>query len=63
MTKPPKTSLTKQQILQLAAEACVDPRTIARIYDGQQSKMMVLERVADAAKTLKIPAPPKSKAG
>ena len=52
---PKKQKLTKQQILQLAAEAQVDPRTVTKIYDGKPSKMIaVRERVEAAAKKLKI---------
>jgi DNA-binding LacI/PurR family transcriptional regulator len=49
--------LTRQQKLQLAAEAQVDPRTVTRIYDGQSTKEMILERVVAAAKKLGFSTP------
>lgn len=50
--------LTEQQVRQVAAEAMVDPRTVAKIYGGGRSKAMVRERVCVAAKKLKIQVPP-----
>lgn len=53
-----KVTLTEQATRKLAAEAMVDPRTVAKIYDGQVSKPLIRERVVEAAKRLKMPAPP-----
>ncbi len=48
--------LTRQQIFAIAGEAQVDPRTVAKIYEGKPSKMkLVRERVMAAAKRLKMP--------
>lgn len=51
--------LTRQQVLKLAGEASVDPRTVSRIYDGKKSLGLVFDRVAAAAKKLKLPVPKK----
>lgn len=51
---------TREQLL-ISAECLVDVRTIERIYDGKTSKKNTRERVAEAAKKLKLPAPPKPK--
>jgi hypothetical protein len=50
--------LTRAQVLQLAAEAQVDPRTIINLYEGGSSKALVRERVVAAAKKLKMPTVP-----
>lgn len=50
--------LTQQQVLQVAGEAAVDPRTVKRIYAGEKSPKLVRERVEAAAKKLRIAAPP-----
>jgi hypothetical protein len=50
--------LSRKQVLQLAAEAQVDPRTIENIYKGEPSKGLVRSRVEEAAKKLKFVAPP-----
>ena len=50
--------LTTKQIRQIAAEAMADHRTVARIYEGKKSHDLVRERVVEAAKKLKLPAPP-----
>jgi DNA-binding LacI/PurR family transcriptional regulator len=52
--------LTQQQVLQVAGEAAVDPRTVKRIYAGEKSPKLVRERVEAAAKKLKLVAPPSS---
>jgi hypothetical protein len=51
-------TLSRQQVMAIAAEACCDVRTVERIYDGKPSKKLVTERVVAAAKKLKIAAPP-----
>jgi hypothetical protein len=50
--------LTVAQVLKLAAEAQADPRTIRKIYSSGVTKLVVYERVIDAAKRLKLPLPP-----
>lgn len=50
--------LDRKQVLQLAAEAECDPRTVAKIYDGRAARDLVRQRVAKAAKKLRMPAPP-----
>lgn len=50
--------VTAQQVLQIAAEAMTDHRTVSKIYEGGSSRKLVRERVAMAAKKLKLPAPP-----
>jgi hypothetical protein len=47
--------LTAKQILQIAAEAMADPRTVKRIYSGEKSLQLVKDRVAAAAKRLRMP--------
>lgn len=55
--KPAKPEITPKQILQIAAEAMADPRTVKRIYSGEKSQQLVKDRVAAAAKKLKMPVP------
>ena len=51
--------LTRQQVLHLAAEAVVDPRTVEKIYAGGEVRgKLVRARVVDAALKLKCGAPP-----
>ena len=51
--------LTRQQVLHLAAEAVVDPRTVEKIYAGGEVRgKLVRARVVDAALKLKYGAPP-----
>lgn len=61
-----KMSLTRKQIRQLAAEAEVDHRTVEKIYnkDGHAVSCWtpVYERVAAAAKKLKLESPPEREA-
>ena len=54
-------ALTRHEVLKIAAEAQVDPRTVEKIYEGRASKGLVRERVIVAAKKLKLVAPPKEK--
>jgi hypothetical protein len=52
-------ALTRQQVLHLAAEAVVDPRTVEKIYAGGEVRgELVRARVVDAALKLKYGAPP-----
>jgi hypothetical protein len=54
-----KMSLSVQQVLNLAAESMVDPRTVAKIYAGGVVRgQLVRSRVVDAALKLKYGAPP-----
>ncbi len=50
--------ITRGDVLRIAAEAMADPRTVARIYEGKKSIALVHLRVAEAAKRLKLAAPP-----
>ena len=50
--------LTMQQTLQIAGEAAVDPRTVAKIYAGKKAHQAIRKCVEDAAKKLKIQGPP-----
>lgn len=51
--------LTHAQVLQLAAKASVDPRTVSSVYSNKATRPNVRQRVVDAAVELKFPAPPK----
>ncbi len=53
--------ITDKQKMQIAAEASCDPRTVASIYAGKNSKGLVRGRVEEAAKKLKIASPPKER--
>lgn len=50
--------LTTKQVMQIAAEASTDPRTVTKIYEGGKSRKLVRERVVEAAKKLKMPNAP-----
>lgn len=50
--------LTREQVLQIAGAAQCDPRTVVKIYDGRATKTLVRERIAVAAKSLKLTPPP-----
>jgi DNA-binding LacI/PurR family transcriptional regulator len=50
--------LTRQNILQIAGAAAVDPRTVERAYGGKSVRTMIRERITAAAKNLKMIAPP-----
>lgn len=49
---------TDKQILQIAAEALMDTRTVKKVYAGGDIRRLSHARVEEAAKKLKIPAPP-----
>ncbi len=49
--------LTRQEILQIAAKALADPRTVERWARGEPIRGMALERVERAAKELRIKRP------
>lgn len=51
--------ITAKQKYLLCAETNMDPRTVERVYQGEVTKGASRERVAEAAKRLKIPQPPK----
>ena len=50
--------ITKAQLLKSAGEAEVDPRTVARVYEGKPTRGLVRGRIEAAAKKLKMPAVP-----
>ncbi len=51
--------LTRTEVMKLAAEAQVDPRTVTKIYNGEKSRrILVRERVEAAARSLGLPGPP-----
>jgi hypothetical protein len=50
--------LTRQQLMKVAAEAGADPRTVVRLYDGNQVRGLVGDRILAAIELLKFPKPP-----
>jgi DNA-binding LacI/PurR family transcriptional regulator len=55
---------SRKDILRIAAEASVDPRTVRSTYDGSKpTRELTLARITEAAKKLKLPAPPATKGG
>jgi DNA-binding LacI/PurR family transcriptional regulator len=46
--------MTGAQVLQVAAEASCDPRTVRRYLDGKRVRTMARERIEMAMKKLKI---------
>jgi hypothetical protein len=51
-------SLSPHDRVRIAAEAIVDPRTVARTYQGVRTTPNVHVRIARAAERLKLPPPP-----
>ena len=56
--KPTK-KISKQDAMRIAIEAMVDPRTVEKIYAGEDARPRGVERVRVAAKKLRLAAPPK----
>lgn len=54
-------TLTSHQVLQIAAEAAADVRTVRKLYAGGRSPSLVRGRIEAAAKKLKLPGPPVAK--
>lgn len=50
--------LSREQVLKIAGTAIVDARTVKSVYEGRLSKPVVRDRIVEAAKKLKLPAPP-----
>lgn len=51
-------TLTPHDRVRLAAEACVHPRTVERVYAGERSESTTHARVCRAAELLGYPRPP-----
>ncbi|MEO7033679.1 MAG: hypothetical protein ABI548_07350 [Polyangiaceae bacterium] len=56
------TSLTPQQVRELAAAAICDLRTVRAIYSGRPTKPATFERLRRAAEVLAFPCPPATEA-
>jgi DNA-binding LacI/PurR family transcriptional regulator len=52
---------SRKDILLIAAEASVDPRTVRTVYDNKPTRELTLARINAAAKKLKLPLPPAPK--
>ena len=53
-------TISSKDVRRIAAEASVDPRTVARMYQGKKTRHLARERVVEAVKKLKLPAPPET---
>lgn len=54
-------TITTRQRYLIAAETLVDPRTIAKVYEGRRTRGTARERIVEAARALGISPPPAKK--
>ena len=50
--------ITRAERFRLVAESMCDERSVAAVYNGNPVRSVTHERIAVAAKRLKLPAPP-----
>ncbi len=51
-------TITRAQRFQIVAESMCDERSVAAVYNGSPVRSVTHERIAVAAKRLKLPPPP-----
>jgi hypothetical protein len=60
MKKKPTSTRNDPEVMQLAASAECDPRTVIRVLEGKGVRTLVERRIRQAAERLKIKLPPMS---